>query len=299
MFGDVLASLKDNIKPATNLVSSMLSNSNVLSDASQAIQKSIGDSALAGIQKILPVTGNLAVNSAMGQVIDAAARGVLSSTGLFGNIASPHVQRGLNARQDALLNFNWFVEFPTINGINLPWYYCENCTAPWRSIDKKTVKRRGLTYNIAGASTMGELKLDMFLDESGIVWQYFREWEGLILLPSRGVNTQQGRGGRYGNYAKNLKVHVLSNTRAQLLSIIYIGVWPSSLGDLSLQSENLTRLKAEASFSVTDMDYQVTTLTKADGGILDNSAIATVSNMFNRGSALVGQASSFVSGMFA
>lgn len=217
--------------------------SGVLGAATQAIT---GD--VAGAAKTLQDLPSKMVNSVLG----AKATKLLSSTGAASLIeGNPYA--GINARQDAVLNFNWYASFPAIDGIVLPWYYCERANLSWRNIETQQVYRRGHQETLPKSYSVAPLKLSFMVDDSCSAMTYLTTWQSKVLSLYEGSNSRQGMWGRPSDFWKKISIYVLSVNKQKVVEFIYYDAWPSNPDSWELVSDAQGRLFMEVEFPVNDV----------------------------------------------
>lgn len=166
---------------------------------------------------------------------------------------------GINARGEALLNFNWFCSLPTIGGFSLPWYYVEAATPVFQQIETTQIYRNGRHESFPKSYSIPNLRLTFFLDATGLSMQYLRAWQSLILMNQVSHRDMEnlGRWGRPADYWQPISLYVSAVNKQEVLSFQYMNCWPLNIDSLQLVSNESGRLTAEVEFQVQDMDLTV------------------------------------------
>jgi len=179
--------------------------------------------------------------------------------------------QGINARQDALLNFNWFCMPPLLPGVTLPWYYVEAGTLPFRVIETQDVYRRGHFEKIPKTYSVSGLQLTFFLDNSMQTMMYLKRWQDLVLRYGKAADyANQGKWGRphapgdMGFY-RNIPVSILSVNRQEVMTITYYDAWPTNIDSLQVVSDASGRLMATVDFATNDVDIDVMSASSSSG----------------------------------
>lgn len=173
---------------------------------------------------------------------------------------------GALARADPVLSYNWYAEMPVITSLDgsraeLPWYYVEEATPPFRTLEVKSIFRRGHNEHFPGTYSIDALRLGMFTDQSNAVLDYLMTWQGAILKPIGIKNMDET--GLYGRprgakgYKKNISIFLISNNKQAIAKLTYIGCWPSSLDAYALTSTGSERIITNVTFSVDDVVVEV------------------------------------------
>ena len=219
----------------------------VLGAATQAIS---GDPA--GALKTLGSVPGSMFNKALG-ITDSKASGGTQ----FAAPGEGNALYGINARRDAVLNFNWFAVMPSIGGApSLPWYYCESASLSWRVIEIQSIYRRSHQEHLPKSYSVPNLRLGFMIDDSMNTMDYLMAWQDRILDPFNGKNSSQGNWGRPADFWKPIKINVLSVNKQTVMTVTYHEAWPINVETLNLVSSESGRLMAEVDFAVNDVSYE-------------------------------------------
>lgn len=171
---------------------------------------------------------------------------------------------GLLARPDPLMAFSWYVELPTIQGpglapANLPWYYVEEATVPFRNFEPRAVYRDGRNRNYAGKYNVDPITLGVYLDENGTALSYWDTWSSAIVAPFDRANYKtQGGGFRPPrSYQKDVRLYLLDVSKRQVVRFTCVECWPQNTDGLALQSQTNDRLVGRITLNVGDVFTEV------------------------------------------
>ena len=276
MLGSMTAAAKAPVKQAGFDLKSALAASKT--NVKAQVQMGINRAASAGVSGVLgaatqAITGDPAgalktLTSVPGSMFSKALglsdRQIGGST-QFAPLVEGNPLAGINQRQDAVLNYNWFASFPTLNGsAPLPWYYCETASLSWRVVDTQQVYRRSHHETLPKGYSVPNLRLGFMLDDSSQAMEYLTGWQELILGPFDGNNRSQGNWGRPADFWKPIVINVLSVNKQTLMTVTYADAWPINIETMNLVSSESGRLIAEVDFAVNDVAYSFSPVTDAN-----------------------------------
>ena len=266
-----------------------------------------------------------------------SAPGTSGSPSSNGGVDPTNPLGGINARPDPMQSFMWYCQLPVISpgtsqsiigatansviqglasaalsGIGssmggqiytatsaqLPWYYVEEASCPFRRYDVKTIFREGRDRKYPSKYSVDDLRLSIYADTQNNAFQYLQAWNNNILTPfSATSSTTSGGGwGRPSDYKKPIFIYLLDPTNNVMALIEYTECWPTSIDQYSLDSGTSTRIVNHVNFSVGDVFINLMAVSpEFTSNIITNplnNAITSTINNF--GSVLVGSASNLL-----
>lgn len=137
----------------------------------------------------------------------------------------------------------------------LPWYYVEEASCPFRRYDVKTIFREGRDRKYPSKYSVDDLRLSIYADSQNNAFQYIQAWNNNIITPfSATTSTTAGGGwGRPSDYKKTIFIYILDPTTNVLAILEYTECWPTSVDQYSLDSGTSTRIVNHVNFSVGDV----------------------------------------------
>jgi hypothetical protein len=143
----------------------------------------------------------------------------------------------------------------TASSAQLPWYYVEEASCPFRRYDVKTIFREGRDRKYPSKYSVDDLRLSIYADTQNNAFQYLQAWNNNILTPfSATSSTTSGGGwGRPSDYKKPIFIYMLDPTNNVLAILEYTECWPTSIDQYSLDSGTSTRIVNHVNFSVGDV----------------------------------------------
>jgi hypothetical protein len=198
----------------------------------------------------------------------------------------------------------------TSSSAQLPWYYVEEASCPFRRYDVKTIFREGRDRKYPSKYSVDDLRLSIYADTQNNAFQYLQAWNNNILTPfSATSSTTSGGGwGRPSDYKKPIFIYLLDPTNQVLALLEYTECWPTSIDQYSLDSGTSTRIVNHVNFSVGDvfinlmgvspsfvqgiiaspLNNAITSTINSLGSTITNTA----SNLFQRGTSSISSAAS-------
>lgn len=179
------------------------------------------------------------------------------------DLANPIV--GINSRGDAIQNWCWYCELPTLTetplmpaNVDLPWYYVPQASIPYRNIASSQTSRSGGQRNYPDSYSVDDLTLTLFMDDTNAAMDYANSWIGRVLSPDDpSIVTNRGLWGLPGHYKKEVKIHILTPAKDRLLTIKYVGCWPVTINQQELSSDSSSTLVAQIQLKVDDVYVEI------------------------------------------
>lgn len=211
----------------------------------QAVNAAIG----LGMAKLHGTTGN---------VVNLAATLARRINLLSGN--TPFTPKGVpgardplsagRARSDPLMNYNWYCDLPTIDGVTLGWEFVEEATLPLVEFEPMSNYRAGKMYHYPGHYSIGTLNLKLYEDSHGSATTFVDAWQRKIINLESGLyNTPYGPNG----FKKKISFTLLDVAKLTVMFVEYTGCWPSRPDSISLGSASSDRVVLSVEFSVDEM----------------------------------------------
>jgi hypothetical protein len=333
--------VRTGINSVTGAVGDLLTGnvSGALNEIANA-PENIFNSALSGLGGF---AGSSAILSSPGSV------GIPSSSG---GVDPPNPLGGINARPDPLQSFMWYAQLPVImpgstqsiinatttsvlnnlasatfgglassmggavstsGAAQLPWYYVEEASCPFRRYDVKSIFREGRKRHYPSEYSVDDLRLSIYADSQNNAFTYLQAWNNAILTPfSATMSTTTGGGwGRPADYKRPIFIYLLDPVNNVLALLEYTECWPVSIDQYSFDSGTSNRIVNHVNFSVGDVfinlmgvspdftasiitnpiNNAITSTINSVGSVVTNTA----SNLLQRG---VSSISSAVSSLF-
>jgi hypothetical protein len=187
----------------------------------------------------------------------------------------------------------------TASSAQLPWYYVEEASCPFRRYDVKTIFREGRDRKYPSKYSVDDLRLSIYADSQNNAFQYLQAWNNNILTPfSATSSTTSGGGwGRPSDYKKPIYIYLLDPTNNVLALVEYTECWPTSIDQYSLDSGSSTRIVNHVNFSVGDVFINLMGVSpNLSASVIANTANNAITSTINSfGSLVVGQASNLAS----
>jgi hypothetical protein len=192
----------------------------------------------------LPVISSGSTQSSSGSVAGSAL------SGLAGSILNPLG----NALSSALGG-----SVATSASAQLPWYYVEEATCPFRTYETISIFREGRDRKYPSKYNVDNLRLGIYADSQNKAFSYLQAWNNNILTPfSSSTSTSAAGGwGRPTDYEKSIFVYLLDANNQMLTILEYTECWPVSIDQYSLDSGSSTRIINQVNFSVGDVIINV------------------------------------------
>lgn len=203
------------------------------------------------------------------------------------------------------------------NSAQLPWYFVEEATLPFRQFTVKSIFREGRERHYPDKYSVDNLRLSIYADTKNMAFTYLQAWNNTILSPfsASTASTNAGGWGRPADYKKPIFFYLLDPVNNVLATIEYTECWITSLDAYNQDSNSSTRTVNHVSFSVgdvfinlVDVSQEVSNsvqnnpsnnlLTNAIGGV-GSTLINAAGNAFERGVSTIAPAiGSAVNGWF-
>lgn len=184
----------------------------------------------------------------------------------------------------------------------LPWYYVEEATVPFRQFQQVGIFRDGRERHYPSRYTVSPLRLGIYADTGNNAIQYLQAWQNAVIQPFSSSQLEQGGGwGRPYGYKKPIYVYLLDPSKSVLAILEYTECWPVNVQDLSLVSNSSDRLIYHVEFSVGDVRVNLMDVPQSlTSQIIDSPFNNVLSNAINNGIGLAANAvSSAVSDLFS
>lgn len=202
-----------------------------------------------------------------------------------GGVSEGNSLGGALARNDPLMNFNWYCVLPQLTGtvygsVGLPWFYVEEATIPFRVYQQRSVYRAGRTKQYASRYSVENMHLGLYLDSSSQTWNYLKAWNAAIVQPfaRAQADVQGGVFNTASVYKKDIYIFLLDATKTVVIQILMSECWPQSMETFNLGSNSSERLLARVTFNVGDVFMDMNPAqsnTFAQGIIPDFSTVGT------------------------
>lgn len=266
-----------------------------------------------------------------------SAPGTSGSPSSNGGVDPTNPLGGINARPDPMQSFMWYCQLPVISpgtsqsivgatansviqslanaaftglgssmggsvytasSSQLPWYYVEEASCPFRRYDVKTIFREGRDRKYPSKYSVDDLRLSIYADSQNNAFQYLQAWNNNIITPfSASTSTTSGGGwGRPSDYKKPIFIYLLDPTNNVMALLEYTECWPTSIDQYNMDSGTSTRIVNHVNFSVGDVfinlmavspDFTQSIVTNP----LNNAITSTINNF---GSVVLGEASNLL-----
>jgi hypothetical protein len=230
-----------------------------------------------------------------------------TSQSLVGATANSVIQGLSNALSGAIngLGSSLGGSVYTASSAQLPWYYVEEASCPFRRYDVKTIFREGRDRKYPSKYSVDDLRLSIYADTQNNAFQYLQAWNNNIITPfSATSSTTSGGGwGRPSDYKKPIYIYLLDPTNNVLALIEYTECWPTSIDQYSLDSGSSTRIVNHVNFSVGDvfinlMGVSPNLSASVIANTANNAITSTInsfsSNLLSRGASAISSAASSI-----
>lgn len=143
---------------------------------------------------------------------------------------------------------------PLSNAAQLPWYYIEEATCPFRQFQTISIFRDGRERHYPSKYTMGNLRLGLYADVQSTSLTYLQNWNNTILQPFDASNLSLAGGyGTPQKYKYPIYIYLLDPMKNELAILEYVECWPTNIADYGLTSNTSERIINHVDFSVGDM----------------------------------------------
>lgn len=202
--------------------------------------------------------------------------------------------QGAQARSDPVLSFCWYAQMPMVTpnqtqnpgllgalggalqsaansvassvlgpaagssltgAAQLPWYYVEEATLPFRVFEQRSIFREGRSRHYPDKYSVDGLRLGIYSDSSNVALNYLMTWQNAVLKPFTVQQANKGAGGwgRPSEYKLPIQIYLLDVTYQQIVSVEYTECWPTTIDAYSMDSGTSNRIRNEVTFSVGDV----------------------------------------------
>lgn len=161
----------------------------------------------------------------------------------------------------------------------LPWYYVEEASCPFRNFDTASIFRDGRQRHYPNKYNVANLRLGIYADVANTSIQYLQAWNNAILSPFASTNLQTGGGwGRAAGYKLPIYVYIIDVTKSTLAIIQYTECWPVSMADYGLNSGSSDRIINHVEFSVGDVFINLMNIPPDLTALLVNNPLSNAVN---------------------
>jgi hypothetical protein len=170
-----------------------------------------------------------------------------SAQGLLGSLASSLVSGALSSAMGGAIS--------TSNSAQLPWYYVEEATMPFRQFTSKAIFREGRDRNYPEKYSVDTLRLAIYADSQNQSFQYLQAWNNTLLAPFSAATASQSAGGwgRPSDYKQSIYIYLLDVTKNILAIVQYTECWPMTIEPYAMNSASSERIMNHVTFSVGDV----------------------------------------------
>jgi hypothetical protein len=201
-------------------------------------------------------------------------------------------------------------QISTSNAAQLPWYFVEQATLPFRTFEAEHIFREGRPRAYPSKYSVGNLRLGIYADSANVALTYIQAWQNAIITPfSANLAATMGGGwGRPSDYKFPIFIYLLDVTTNVLAIVEYTECWPVSVQEYGMESGQSTRIINQVTFEVGDVFVNLVNAGSVlPGSVLANganNAITSTINSFgaqitNAGSALLQRGAAAVTSGFA
>lgn len=208
-----------------------------------------------GLEKIISSPQD--VLGKLGSTFGLSSGGTLSNPG---GVAPDNSLEGVMARGDPQMSYSWYAELPVVTPIGgqptqLPWYFVEEATVPFRTFSKVSRFYQGRQQHIPSNYSLDGLSLAIYADTSNKALAYLTAWQGAVMRNMKRTDADKAGGGfgRPKDYFKTIPIYLLSNDKKTLCVIEYTECWPESIQAYSLNSGSSERVVNHVTFSTGDV----------------------------------------------
>jgi hypothetical protein len=196
----------------------------------------------------------------------------------------------------------------TSQAAQLPWYFVEEATMPFRQFASKAIFREGRDRNYPDKYSVDTLRLAVYADSSNTSLKYLQAWNNAVLTPFSAATAGQlaGGWGRPSDYKKPIYIYLLDVTKSVIAIVQYTECWPISVDTYQMGSNSSERLVNHVTFSVGDVFINVMDvnpdLTSAIASNLSSNAltnligsgVGNVGDLISSGSHMLSSATDFL-----
>lgn len=140
------------------------------------------------------------------------------------------------------------------NSSQLPWYYVEEATCPFRQFQNVSIFRDGRERHYPSKYTVNNMRLGIYADVGNVSIQYLQAWNNAILQPFTSSSLELGGGfGRASGYKLPIYIYLLDVDKSVLAILQYTECWPMTIQDYNMGSSSSERILNHVDFSVGDV----------------------------------------------
>lgn len=203
-------------------------------------------------------------DDAKGQLIAGLASklpGSVAAAASGGGRAGPSSRRSvleaMQSRSDPLMNFNWYVDMPTVRPFGqssgsqtLGWEFVEEITLPFIEFEQVSNYQAGKNVHFPKNYSLGTLGLKLYEDSDGTSTNYLNTWQRAMF------NTATGLQNYPREFKKVISVWVLDVSKLTVMCLEYAGCWPTRPEPMNLSSGSSERVVVGAEFSVDSINMK-------------------------------------------
>lgn len=220
--------------------------------------------------------------------------GTVSQLSNNGGVVPGDDLQGAISRSDPLLAFTWYAQLPVISpgstqspagasstsilqnlataavsplqsslggaiatssSAQLPWYYVEEASCPFRQFETISIFREGRDRKYPSKYSVDNLRLSIYADSQNQAFTYLQAWNNTIITPfaATSASTMGGGWGRPSDYKQTIFIYMLDISNNVLALIEYVECWPVSVDQYQLESGSSNRIVNHVNFSVGDV----------------------------------------------
>jgi hypothetical protein len=168
----------------------------------------------------------------------------------------------------------------------LPWYYVEEASAPFRTFQDRSIFRDGRKRHYPSEYSVNNLRLGFYTDVDNQSMQYLQAWNNAILQPySASTLNTAGSWGTPAGYKYPIYIYLLDVTKSVLLTLEYTECWPLGIQDYGLSSSvGNERIISHVDFSVGDVFVNLANVPSSiTQALVNNSVTNAVVNTLTNG----------------
>lgn len=206
-------------------------------------------SGFAGSQSIISGAKRLLSNPVINSIFNKfASDGLRQAVGdvISGGTSMSDPVKDLKERSDPHLSWHYSILLP----FGLPPMYIEDVDIPLLKIESNPYHRANSKRYDPGFVDVDPVSIVFYEDIRGTVLAFLNNWRQLVVDPN-------GYYGRPSDYKRNIIISLHDPKGNPLVIFQCEGCWPSSINNISLQSDSNERTRITAEFSCDNVQYQV------------------------------------------
>lgn len=169
----------------------------------------------------------------------------------------------------------------------LPWYYVEDATCPFRQYSQISIFREGRERHYPSRYSVGNLRLGLYADTRNVSLQYLQAWQATVLNPFASQYSEVLGGGwnRPTDYKRPINIYMLDPDKNVLMNIQYVECYPLDISPYALVSSSSERIIHQVDFSVGDVFINLIEVPPSLGDVVKQG----ITDVANAGLGLLGQ----------